>query len=341
MTRINGWTSAAAGVLLLLAGCREVEVTTEIHRDGSLDRRVVVTSDEEDEMQTAYPLLGGEGWEKERRQVESEGQTRWTETYRRSFRDARSLQEVMRLDPSEPYAIRPEVELDERFRWFTTRYVWRESVPKVSPYDTIPLQEWFSEAEIDSFFSDRASESLQERFETWQGRNFVEDLVLRVADHAREEGLSAWDAEQLHARSAALFDTVMAREEELDLDDLTPAILGALEDTYGRDASQLEPAVRVWEEELMAYLEGTSALGEETYTFHVRMPGLLVDTTAREVEGNAATWDFDPDRLHYADFEMRALSRVTNTWALWVTGAIILLVVVLALISLIRRRSAY
>lgn len=337
MTRINGWTSAAAGVLLLMAGCREVEVTTGIHRDGSLDRRVVVTSDEEDQMQTSYPLLGGEGWEKERRQVESEGQTRWTETYRRSFRDAESLQEVMRPDPSEPYAIRPEVELEERFRWFTTRYVWREHVPKVSPYDTIPLREWFSEAEIDSFFSDRASESLQERFETWQSRNFIEDLVLRVADHAREEGLAAWDAEQLHVRSAALFDTVMAREEELDLDDLTPAMLEALEDTYGQDASALEPAVRGWEEELMGYFEATGSFGEEMYTFRVRMPGLLVETTAREVEGNTATWDFDPERLHYADLEMRALSRVTNTWALWVTGALILLFLLVAVVYRFRR----
>ncbi len=340
MTRTNGWTVTAAA-LLLLTGCREIEVTTEIYPDGSLDRQVVVSSDSEGEMDTAYPLLDDAEWEEESREVEAEGETRWTTTYRRSFPDVRALGEVLRPDPSERFAIRPEVELKRRFRWFTTLYAWREYVPKVTPYDAIPLEERFTRAEIDSFLDEGGGEELRERFEAWQVRNFVEDLVRRAAERVRNEGLVGWDAGELHDRSSALFDTVMAREDEIDLDDLTPAILDAMKDVYDRDATVLEPAVRVWEEELMAYLEGTRDLGAESYTFRVRMPGLLVETGADEVKGSTATWDLDPDRLHYADFEMTALSRVTNTWALWVTGAVVLLLLLAAAVSRFRRPASF
>ena len=336
MTRMNSWTMTAAA-LLLLAGCRDIEVTTTVHRDGSIDREVVVNTDAEGEREPAFPLVEGEGWESQTREVRQEGETRWVTTYRRSFEDVEILQETMQPDAPDAYPIRPEVDLDRQFRWFTTRYVWTESVPAVSPYDAIPLREWFSQAEIDSFVHDEESDGLRERFERWQARNFIQDLIDRAAERA--EDVEGWEASDLESRAGAVFDSVEAREEELDLDDLTPAMLDIMRDVYGKDPTSLEPALRAWEEDLMAYLEGTSGLGEEDYTFHVRMPGLLVDTSARKVEGNRASWDLDPDVLHFTGFEMYAMSRVSNTWALWVTGLLLLLAAGAAVLSTLRRRG--
>ena len=326
MKRTSGWTLAVLGILLLTAGCRrQVEVTTVVHRDGTLDRQVVVRSDDEQERIPAYPLVGGQGWQRETEQVEEEEKTRWVTTYRRSFADLEGLREAMRPDPSTPFPLRPEVALDRRFRWFTTRYTWRERVPAVTPYDAIPLPESFSPAEIDSLLRGEADEVLGERLERWQVSNLIEDLAARLRRHVSEQPIAGWESAALDSRQQALLDSLLAKRETLDLEDLTPGVLAIVEHVYERDASALEPAVRGWEDDFMAYLEHTGELGRESYTFQVEMPGRLVETNARNTQDNRASWDFDPEVLRYTAFEMRAVSRVTNGWSLWVTGALLLL----------------
>ncbi|MFO7767897.1 MAG: hypothetical protein R6W82_02930 [bacterium] len=68
--------------------------------------------------------------------------------------------------------------------------------------------------------------------------------------------------------------------------------------------------------------------------FEERRERIVVDAGEMHARSEAL---FDPDSPHYADFGMTALSRVTNTWTLRVTGTLRFLLAGWVVVSRFRR----
>jgi hypothetical protein len=98
---------------------------------------------------------------------------------------------------------------------------------------------------------------------------------------------------------------------------------------------KLKDAIRAGWQDALKMLKGKGTSGE-SFTSAVVLPGILLETNAPDVKGSSASWKFNVDQLQLRDFEMRARSRVVNEWAIAVTGAIVLVLFVLLVLSLIR-----
>ena len=67
--------------------------------------------------------------------------------------------------------------------------------------------------------------------------------------------------------------------------------------------------------------------GLNDYTNEVIMPGLILDTNAKDVEGNSVQWKFDYNRFLWEDYTMWVESRVVNRWAMILTGILCMILV--------------
>ena len=56
----------------------------------------------------------------------------------------------------------------------------------------------------------------------------------------------------------------------------------------------------------------TNALGGQSFTVKVQMPGSIVKTDAVKVDGNCAEWNFNAEKFRDTDFVMTVTSRVTK-----------------------------
>jgi hypothetical protein len=74
------------------------------------------------------------------------------------------------------------------------------------------------------------------------------------------------------------------------------------------------------------------------YTNEVSMPGIILNTNARTVEGNTVTWKFDGEVFTLEDYTMVVESRSANTWATYATGGGVIIIIALLLIPRLRRK---
>ena len=80
----------------------------------------------------------------------------------------------------------------------------------------------------------------------------------------------------------------------------------------------------------------------DDYVINISMPGLIIDTNAKNVEGNQVSWgdeDGDEIRIFYIGHEIWVESRIVNWWAVYISAAIVLLLLVSIVASLRRGRN--
>ena len=74
------------------------------------------------------------------------------------------------------------------------------------------------------------------------------------------------------------------------------------------------------------------------YKNEVTIPGIILSTNAKTIEGNKAVWEFDENRFCYVDYKMVVKSRAVNVWAFIVSGVIVLAVIVLLIIPKFKKK---
>jgi hypothetical protein len=96
------------------------------------------------------------------------------------------------------------------------------------------------------------------------------------------------------------------KEAQADSDKILQEVLGAPQDaeTLKKVRDDIAAAMLEW--------DVTNALGAQSFTVKVQMPGSIVKTNAEKVEGNGAQWNFGGDKFHDTDYVMSVTSRVTK-----------------------------
>jgi hypothetical protein len=80
-------------------------------------------------------------------------------------------------------------------------------------------------------------------------------------------------------------------------------------------------------------------VGPNTYRTNVVMPGLIVNTNSSSIEGTKASWSNFIGFCYFTDFEMWVESKVTNWWAITLTGLFVTAIAVGFVLAAIRRRK--
>jgi hypothetical protein len=327
------------GVLIATTGCREIQVTTRVNRNGSCERVIVVESDSSGIGETAYPMPDDESWSMDvtLNEEDKEGDS-YFYTMTKQFRSVDDLNNELSRSAGTGLHISSRVELTRRHRWFTTFVSFRETYEPYFPFRSIPISEYFTPEEIERLRGEEEDKELEKRMEEWQTRNMFEELFQGMLDGA--SGLNDPDLtpDVLTAEKEELYATLIPAAEESYLEELTPVILETCEKVYGTDAvNRLRPQAEEFEQKFNEFSDFTVKAAEESYKHTVIMPGLIYDTNASDVQWNSVTWNLGPGDFSYAEYEMWVESRTTNRTAIWLTVIVIAALLALLVLTLLRR----
>ena len=331
-----------AGLMLVLAGCREITTTTVVHPDGGITRIIETEGDSTLAQDVAYPIPTGEGWDKAQRQEKVNGEEKTIWTFTKRFPSIISMLGEMAEIADQPRRIKLSTDLIKRVRWFYTYTTYREAVGSYNVFP-VPVSDFLTSEELllkaahDSTTDKAVLEEIDAKYERWQAHAILELLYQGLKTHAGEAGMPA-AAEMESRKDVLLGDLVRA----VDLDeagfDLDVFLTVAAKSLGAPAVLNLTTAMTpVWED-LEARLEFMQSVEEDSYVFRVEMPGIILDTNADGIEGNRAYWKVNHSQFLDQDYVMEVTSRTANRWALVVTGLVGLAALLVLVVPLIRKK---
>ncbi len=349
---------------VLLPGCLEQDVTTTVHPDGSCERLVVIRKDSPGFPEGILPAAVDSSWSRSSaRDSGSASNYRWT--FKKQFARYEDLSREWNQSAA-PGKIRVAVDIQKHFRWVYTYYDYQETYFRFSPFHLIPPSAVMSEDEILRYTYGDTTEGLRKKVDEWEARNLFEMVyipMVRGAEQRQNPGLvsrlAAHKEEAFRILNAAakddhLEDSLLAySSSSKSKDDLfhdgritdagVDALMNLAVRAFGTDSlrqlrGELQEGWRAMEQTLLG-TEDPQA-NSDGFVNTVVMPGIVLETGAPEVKGDALSWKFQKSQLKLHDYEMRAESRVVNIWTLVLTGLLVLglLSGALAFPAMLRRR---
>lgn len=343
--RTRRWVRSFFVITLLLgaAGCENhYSTTTVVSVDGSVDRTVEWKHGSESKGEISWgdlPLPLDSTWQvswkaESRHDTSVSGSVRDDSTYFctatkhfASF-DELSAEYSHRQDTTKLQMI---VHVEKRFRWFYTYYDYTETYLAFHPIVGIPLQQFFTPEELRRIMNDEKSDSLKARHEEWVERNSYEFVYRRLVAAARRMNDSGLTVSALEAKKEELLQALIANGKGAVDFDLVRDILGSpsveeLREPFELATNELEENFK-----LQMAIAGT-------YTNTVVLPGVILETNAKEVSGSRSVWDFSADQVCMMDVAMHVESRVVNTWAIIVSAVVVLGLICVPLALQYRKR---
>lgn len=320
-------------VALWFAGCLEYHTTTTVREDGSILRTVVIRGDSTSTHRWDFVVPVDSTWSWDRTKT---GDREWTLTLRREFPSAEAFNEYQSaLNGS---ILRSHVSVERSFRWFTTVYRFREELPSVNAFRSVPLSEYIAPADLEVFLrhelqkADLVSpaesvvvENASEQFEAWARRNEFEALfgALQVGvSRLAEQTFTPESLDVRKQRLAQAYEALKDTGDVFDSKDLVRRRDEWLKRWKEPVVQRAAAAARDSMEAIVAEMQTMHRLMEFPHKTTVVMPGLLTTSNARSIEGASARWEDYLIVLYFQDFAFEAESAETNWWAVVVTGVL-------------------
>ena len=208
-------TGIILAVMMLMNGCLEYEITTQVYPDGRIERYIKVSGDYDMiNEESSITLPDDSTWEiKTWWELEDSTKNKpdsiYVYTARKTFKNHKELNEELKNAANTYDKANIQVSLKRKFRWFYTFIEYREIYQRHFPYNYIPSERYLTEEEFRYSISDdedyrfnpvkdkfepveeadtgiiltrkdsaRAKElkkDIEERLEEWYERNIFED----------------------------------------------------------------------------------------------------------------------------------------------------------------------
>jgi hypothetical protein len=333
--------------MLLLQGCFEIETTTTVHRDGTLARTIVVSGDSAGVYGHELPFFIDSTWSFVRGRTDT---NKHVLTISRVFPDAEGMSRAFARVDGKTLGI--HVSLEKRFRWFTTVYSYREQYLRFNPFNRIPLTDYISSSEIDLFFRHEvqkepygakgdslALRDAERRYEEWDLRNIFESYFAEVLEGVRRLNDPVLTPDHVAQAKEQLYQAAAksVKSKSSAYDTLGTIFESVLHSVKVRGAMKANAEGFQSFREKLRFVDRVMAA---PYTAHVVVPGVVTDTNGPTVEGNKVTWrDFIP-YCYVSDYELRVESRVTNWWAVIVSGLVVVVAGVVIVLGSLRKGSS-
>jgi hypothetical protein len=296
----------------------------------------------------AFPIPTDTAWKIEWKEI-SEKDAKYEFIAGKKFSGGEELHdEYANLPDTNIIGIR--IAVNKRFEWFFSYLEYDETYFFRNPFGNVPVGEYLSKDEAARFVGGEKSDSLKHKVERWTMRDMFEEVYRPLIDEAKRLNDSTLSSRVLEDRKEEFFalvsevDSMNSKKGRPESGRIAPAqdnvdsaeaVCRLLVKFLHTDAAiALCPAVRRGWNSLETKLARMNH--PDGWVSSVHMPGLIVETNGKSVEGNTIGWKFDPQQIQVGDLTMRATSRVANVWAFIVTG--ILALAALSLLVFPRRR---
>jgi hypothetical protein len=359
-------------VLLLLSGCLEYSITTQIMPDGKILRTVIVKGDSVNIFKGSFPLPADSSWtistrlESRNEKDIKEGKVFVYEA-RKEFNNVEALNRDFFHDSTLAEHIAIKVTLNKKFSWFYNLYEYTETYSRLFPFRSEPVGDYLSENELrihlanekeiyyapdqdqilfvrdtldvpvlsktDSLRFKVLRDSIEQKFESWQKINIYNDFYHLITVSLNKLGVNVDTT-----ASRALFYRHLDREKTFETGiENDNAFINAASDYFKVDRLKLQAT----DPEGFANFKKKfriAAYSLETYTNRVLMPGMIVSSNAGKSDLNVASWTFKIDNFYASDYTMVVVSRLVNKWFVVGTAVILILLIGVVLLRLFRKK---
>jgi hypothetical protein len=312
-------------ISVFLSSCREIRTSTKINEDGSCQRTVVMEGDSTNSLNGSYPVPRDSSWTV----TYDDKSDPKTYTITKSFRSVKRMnQEYSRPKPDTLMQLSLSMQLKKKFRWFHTVYRYSEIYHTINPFPEYPIYEYLTPEELQLYYLNEDTLDLDDKVDDWLSNSTLNEILSRLyaaADSLKTMGITRG---MIESKKDTLFHML---KSDIPDDELPKKVLSLFDRS---DNETMEEVINSIIKDINRKNEFIFDL-TGNYTNQVIMPGLVLDTNAKTLEGNTITWRFEARHFLFEDYEMWVESRVVNRWAMILTGVIgIMLIVTLVLGSL-------
>lgn len=347
MHRLQSLIVVALMTILALTanGCLEIETTTKINSDGSVIRTVVMTGDSSSIYQRDFAVTVDSTWDTQIQQIE---RNKFVRTATKVFREVGEMNKALMGEEGRTLSIRAD--LERHFRWFFTTIRYRETWLNFNPFRAVPITDYISPTELEYFMRHElkkepyrtkgdslAFEDAGHRFERWNARNIFEAYFQTFVEGIRKLNDRSLTLTYVAGLKQRLFEASEESFKANNVDTVRFVFERVLKTPAVRKAIAANSEGFHLFKQKLDFLHGK--IGADTYRTNVVMPGLIIDTNAPSIEGTKASWSDYTKFCYFTDFEMWVESKVTNWWAITLTGLFVTAIAVGFVLAAIRRRK--
>lgn len=329
----------AAIAALIITSCeQQVQMVTEINRDGTCTRQISTKEEE-------WCSLPDDQWEKFTPQDTSDHKTLY-------FRRAFSCVEEMAANPvlnAYGREIKSNASLTKRFKWFYTDFCFTETFLSWEENTEIPIADYLSKDEASFMWTGYPNltdgmtgiemvdylDKLQEKLDHWEYTVLLNCDMKLIANHyqdianppvSRSEFLSLRDT-LVHFGRENWYDEF---EGEQDL--FRDYFKSDAYDIFYKSTTEYSQKYKAEGDSL---LRSTVAIVFIKAPYNLKMPGHVTDAGRGTVTDGVINYRFEGGFLLSGDYTITATSRTINIWAFILSFIIILI----ACLSLLYRKK--
>lgn len=316
---------------IIAPGCKkDLKIKTKINSDGSCERIVVVKEAKKlsDVKDVSFPVPIDTSWNI--RFEKLEGDTQSSFIAQKTFSDVNQLNNEYVKEGK----VRLEIKFEKKFRWFFTYFTYQETYKWFFPFQKVTLSSFLTTEEYADYKKGDTSKALKRRLEEFEFENIFEEFFSQLVDSVQNLHDPALPASVFIEKKQALKKSMMDSGKPPDIAKSLEPVLGIkLSKERNRYLNSLLDAI----EKSITKRLPDDASGD--YTNEVSMPGIILSTNARNVEGNTVQWKFDGEAFTLEDYAMTVESRIANPWATYVTGGAVIIIIALLMIPRLQRKQ--
>lgn len=337
----NSLSLIIVGILLIVgSGCNEKNYTvkTKVNSDGSIERTYIVEKDDSAAVyQNPFPVIFDSTWKIEVKKI-NDSTKNFAFTAKKYFRTSNYLMEDV-FKSNSIDKLNNSVTIEKHFRWFYTYFDYRENYKEIMPFNNIPLEKFFSQSELKQFYADTVSKQLDAKLDEWWQKNIFEEYFKVLYNSAKYYNTPDFNTSLLNSKKDSLYKALIDSDTKVSGDIKAEKVIAICEKVLGTNKIRgLKNDFESIEKDINKNFESMLKL-DGKYINEVILPGIIINTNSKEIEGNKLKWEFNPSYLIFK--EMNAQSRMINTWAFVVTGVLVLFILTALILPLIRKKKSF
>jgi hypothetical protein len=323
--------------IFLFISCQETVVTNIVHPDGSITRRIVIKNEDGKEFKTEeYTVPIDSTWTiTDTIEIGEKNDTTWIRKAEKHFRNVGEINKEYQNDKGVNKSFVREAKFDKKFRWFSTLYTFSENIDK-SFQCGYPIEEYLNKQELEYFYMpdnilfDRATgpdstavkqiaDSIEVKSDKWLVMCLISEWEMEFLKLSEQNGKGKQNSAFLKDKDTLIYGLV----KNLDGAPWTNSdsiITATMQNIFGNEMylankPEIDSSSSIIERKFKKLMDFSS------YDMRVSMPGEMVATNGFPEKNGEIVWPIKMEFFVAQKYEMRAESKISNTWA-WVVSAI-------------------
>jgi hypothetical protein len=323
---------------ITFSGCREISVSTIINKDGSFMRIVKIVGDSSEVFKSSLPYPIDDSWE-QKFEKDSTDEKSFILTYSKQYAGIDELNTELKADTSWRKDLQREINIQKTFGFFYSYIQYSEVLQASNPFTRLDYKDYFTNEDMKWVHGKKLvlsrqdsikNKAVEEKVEAYLEKAFAEEIIFALDAGIRELQNPNIKISQLEE----FRDSIAAMAKNFDGEstlDFVDHFAGWIQNEEALQLKKVNPETYADLDLKLEFL--IESMFQEDYNVIVEMPGLITKTNSLEVIGNSVSWKITPILNLIVDNKMEVESRIINQWMFYLSGAIVLLLLVLIILK--------